>query len=408
MLPQGSTAPQRDRATWSAYILTGYFAYLETILGPVIPFLRAEQGLSYRVAGLHFSAFSLGGIVVGMAGERAARRWGRAGGIRRGAAGMAVGAVVLAGGGNPVLTIGGTFVMGTSGALLLILVQSSLADRHGSKAPVAMLESNAVASAGAVLATIGVAAATAVALGWRPAVLAAAVAGTALALGLDFGPRPTPVAPPPSSGRRNATHGKEGETQAAPPRLPRRFWAFAAVLFLGVAVEWCISYWAASFLIAERGISPSVAAGAVGVWLGAMLVGRIGGSRIAATTSPPAVIIGAFILGLAGFAVFWRVGGLGPALAGLFVAGLGVSNLYPVAVAGGADAARPWTDQATARLALGGSIAIMSVPFALGALADRTGLEAAYGIVVPVTVLGVLVGGWLFLADRRHREPRAP
>lgn len=30
----------RDRFTWLAYIMLGYFAYLQAALGPALPFLR--------------------------------------------------------------------------------------------------------------------------------------------------------------------------------------------------------------------------------------------------------------------------------------------------------------------------------------------------------------------------------
>jgi MFS family permease len=63
--------------TWATYALVGYFGYLQTVLGPLMPFLRAEHGFSYTVASLHFSAFALGSIPVGFLGDRVAERWGR-------------------------------------------------------------------------------------------------------------------------------------------------------------------------------------------------------------------------------------------------------------------------------------------------------------------------------------------
>ena len=37
-------AYRRDRRTWAAYLLLGLFAYLETSLGPAMPFIRAQLG----------------------------------------------------------------------------------------------------------------------------------------------------------------------------------------------------------------------------------------------------------------------------------------------------------------------------------------------------------------------------
>ena len=42
-----------------------------------MPFLRAELGIGYAVASLHFSAFAIGAIAIGLTGERWLRRLGR-------------------------------------------------------------------------------------------------------------------------------------------------------------------------------------------------------------------------------------------------------------------------------------------------------------------------------------------
>ena len=53
----------RDRFTWLAYLMLAYFAYLQAVLGPLVPFLRDELHLSYTVSGLHLSAFSIGMVL---------------------------------------------------------------------------------------------------------------------------------------------------------------------------------------------------------------------------------------------------------------------------------------------------------------------------------------------------------
>ena len=85
----------RDPITWATYGLVGYFAFTETVLGPIMPFLREEQGLGYAAAGLHFSAFALGGLLVGVLGDRLLGLWGRWAGLWGGASGIAFGALLL-------------------------------------------------------------------------------------------------------------------------------------------------------------------------------------------------------------------------------------------------------------------------------------------------------------------------
>ena len=67
----------RDRATWLAYCAVGLFSFLQSSLGPVMPFLRADLDFGYILASLHFSAMALGMVATGLSGDRIARRWGR-------------------------------------------------------------------------------------------------------------------------------------------------------------------------------------------------------------------------------------------------------------------------------------------------------------------------------------------
>ncbi len=85
----------RGRLTWTVYGLVGYFAYMETVLGPSMPFLREDLGLSYSAASLHFSAFAAGGVLIGLLGDGATGKWGRRPVLWGGAGGMALGALAL-------------------------------------------------------------------------------------------------------------------------------------------------------------------------------------------------------------------------------------------------------------------------------------------------------------------------
>ena len=49
-----------------AYLLLAYFAYLVSILGPILPFLREQLRLTYAGVSLHLSALAAGEIAAGM------------------------------------------------------------------------------------------------------------------------------------------------------------------------------------------------------------------------------------------------------------------------------------------------------------------------------------------------------
>jgi fucose permease len=380
-MSSGKAAPQeglfvRHPLTWATYALVGYFAYLETVLGPLMPFLRAEHGFSYTVASLHFSAFALGAMPVGFFGDRVTGRWGRRAGLWGGGAGMAAGALLLAASPLTAGTVLGAFLMGTFGGLLLITTQAVLADKYGEWSAVAITESNAAASACAILASLAVGGFAALGLGWRAALILPVVA--LLVLAARF---------------RNETLGRAStdESGKASSPLPARFWVYFGVLFLGVSVEWCVAYWGADFLENGAGLSRSAAATALSVYFVAMLVGRLLGSRLAHRLPGGILLVVTFCVALAGFPVFWLSAIPALNLLGLFVVGLGVGSIYPLAISVGVATAPGRTDTAAARLGLAGGGAILTAPFVLGAFADRVGIVSAYGIVVPLLLVAVVL-----------------
>jgi MFS family permease len=363
--------------TWATYALVGYFAYLETVLGPLMPFLRAEQGFSYSVASLHFSAFALGAVPVGFFGERVAGRWGRRASLWGGGAGMAAGALLLGASPMPAGTILGAFVMGICGGLLLITTQAILADKYGEWSAVAITESNVAASACAILASLAVGGFAAVGLGWRAALIPPVAVLVLLAIRFVNEPL----------GRARAH--EESASDKAPSALPMRFWVYFGILYLGVAVEWCVAYWGADFLENGVGLQRSAAATALSVFFVAMLTGRVLGSRLARKLSGAILLLVTLCVAFAGFPLFWLSAVPALSLLGLFIVGLGVGSVYPLAIAVGVAAAPGRTDMATARLGLAGGGAILTAPFVLGAFADRVGIERAYGIVVPLLLAAV-------------------
>jgi MFS family permease len=368
----------RHPLTWATYALVGYFAYLETVLGPLMPFLRAEHGFSYTVASLHFSAFALGAVPVGFFGERVAELWGRRASLWGGGAGMAVGTLVLAA--SPVTpgTVFGALLMGTFGGLLLITTQAILADKYMEWSAVAITESNVAASACAILASLAVGAFAALELGWRVALIPPVAALILLALRF----RNEPLG---QARIRESASGK------ASPALPLRFWAYFGVLFLGVSVEWCVAYWGADFLKNGSGLARSAAATALSTFFVAMLAGRLLGSRLARGLPGGILLSVTLCVALAGFPVFWLSAVPALSLLGLFVVGLGVGSIYPLTISVGVAAAPGRTDTATARLGLAGGGAILIAPFVLGAFADRVGIERAYGIVLPLLLAAVVL-----------------
>jgi fucose permease len=378
----------RDSATWMTYGLVGFFAFMETVLGPIMPFLRRELDLGYAAASLHFSAFALGAVLLGFFGDRIVGRWGRHAALWGGAFGVAAGALFLISSPSVWGTVPATFAMGICGALVLVTSQAVLSDRHGEYSAVALSESNVTASACAIAAPLLVGASAASGLGWRAALVLPVVALIMLAarffsLTLDL---------PPNATKDDAP--ADGST------LPPLYWVFWTLVALGVASEWCVGYWGADFLAGGTGLTRPAAATSLTAFFAAMLVGRVASSRLARTLPPAILLAMTLFVAILGFPLFWLSPGTLLALAGLFLTGLGIGGVYPLGVSAAIAAAPGNTDTAAARLAIGGGGAILVAPFVLGALADEVGIGAAFGIVVPMLLTALSLA---LIAGRRGR-----
>ena len=372
----------RTPSTWQAYLLVGYFMYVQASLGPVIPFLREDLSLGYGAAGLHFGAFALGTLFTGLVGDRPVRLLGRRTTLWGGAVGMAVGMGALAAANGAPASLSASLLTGFCASLLLMSSQAALSDLHGRWRAAAISEANVVAGVAAICAPLLVGAFARTEFpGWRGGLLFTAV--LLIAIYAFLGRAPVPSAKP-EPGDLKESDGGEGRRV-----LPAIFWGWSAVIAFCVSVEWSVAYWAASFLHGEAVLAPADAATLIGAYFVALLLGRIIGSRLARSVRPGKLLVGAVILSAAGFVPFWLAPVVfSPSLpatlasvAGLFVAGLGIGNLYPLGASLATGAAPRRVDLATSRLALTVGSALLLVPPSLGLIADRIGIGSAYAIV---------------------------
>jgi MFS family permease len=371
----------RVRLTWASYWMLGYFAFLEAVLGPLMPFIRGDLHLNYLLASLHFSAFALGAMAMGAMGDRLTHWWGRRASFWGGGVGMAAGAALLALSPSAVGTIAGAFLMGLLGNLLLITIQAALADHHAAWSPVALTEANVAASGFALLASVSVGAITGIGWSWRLTLV------VALALLAVAGARYHAVRFPMKTATSPAEAHLTPKNQARPRRA---FWAYWWLLALETGVEWSVVYWGASFLATHAGFTNADAATATGALFLAMLFGRYAGSRLARRFSGLVILVASLAIALVGFPIFWLVPVPLLRVFGLFVVGLGLANVYPLSIALASRTMPDQSDRASARLSIAAALSALLAPFALGALADNIGIGYAFGIVVPMLLLALL------------------
>lgn len=368
----------RTHFTWLAYLMLGYFAYLQASVGPLMTFLRTELHLNYTLEGLHFSAFALGAVLVGLTGDRITQLCGRRVAFWGGGASMAVGTIALVVSHQAILTLLSIVLMGYTGNLLLMTIQATLSDQHKEHRSVALIEANVIASVGASLAPLFIGGFQGLHLGWRSALL------------LMVGIFPFIFVP----SRSISIPGMQypANKQPLPSAVfPLSFWAYWSVVVLGVAIEWCVVYWGADFLAREGGVSKSSAASLMSLFFIAEIIGRFAGSRLARTMKSTRLIL--FTIGLTaiGFPLFWLVPLLPVRMVGLCITGLGIANLYPLAIALTLGTVPNQADAASARISLGVGTAVLVAPFILGWLADLVGILRSYGIVAVLLLSIVLV-----------------
>jgi MFS family permease len=364
----------RDRLTILTYAMACAFGFALASLGPAMPSMRADLGISRTIGGLHFSAMAAGSVVSGFVVERIIDAWSRRTVFWLGGAGVAAGSLVIGAGPQPAVTLAGALAVGISGAAMLTTVQSTLADHHPTRRAVALTEGNTATSVGSALPALVIGASVAIGAGWRPAFLLPAAAWAVLVLTR----RSEPIPEPPH---------RVGET--GPRRLPAAYWLFWAALVPSVGAEWSIGAWGAGYLVDVAGTSDATASVLMTAFFGAMVAGRILGGRAARSVSPFPLLLGTSTVGMAGTLLLWGSASAAPVVAGLLVAGLGISMLFPMLLSLAMETAPDRSSTASARVFVAGGSAVLLAPVTLGAIADQTGIRPAFGIVPGLFLLVV-------------------
>jgi predicted MFS family arabinose efflux permease len=380
----------RDRTTLLIYAQLAVWGYFLYGFGPAVPLLRDEQGVSAALAGLHGTGLAVGIVFGGLLFTYLARRIGRGPTIWVGMGGVVfvVGLLWVA---RPLpLTIAAAVIASTCGSLIVNGVNVALSDYHGPAAPAAISEANAAAAFTGLLAPLVVGGSVALGLGWRPALtvviaLVAAVALVAYGLRIRVPRRPPAGAPVPAADR---------------PRLPLPYWIAWTLMAACASIEVCLSLWAVDVLRTHAGLSSGAAAAAISGILVGMFLGRLVGGRFALRVPPVRLLLIALGVSFLGFALFWTSTAGWLAVAGLFIAGLGNSVHYPLAISMALGAARGQEDRAAGFSSYAIAVGFGVAPFALGWISDQVGPHRAFLILPGFIFAAVALTVWLGRATR--------
>lgn len=367
------TAIRRDPTTWSVFAGLGLVGFVLNGLGPVLPHLQDDLGLS-RVEVSNFpSLYAAGLLIVGLGGGRVITRIGRGAVFKASAVGMGASAVLLAVAPSRAIAVLAAGLLGVGAAFNMSIVNAVLPDIHGDKAVVAITQANALSSFSAISAPLLIGATLAAGWGWQLgfAMLPAAAGLSLLFVHVDM-----------------AAPAVARVTIVDQPKMARQ-WVTMVVV---ISIEFAFVFWTTDFLQNVAGFGEAKAAGMTA----AFFVGMAAARGFAGRLTPWLInlrraSVQSLMVSLIGFGLFWSLRSPPGAVLGLFVAGAGVANLYPLSYSSLAARYEGRSDRGAIVGTLASGVAISASPLLLGGVADVTGLATAMALVIPGLIITALV-----------------
>jgi MFS family permease len=358
-------AYRRDQATWVTFGALFAFGLLNALLGPVVPYLRETEHISYVVAALHQVAFALGGMTAGLlaTGSSAPRRPT----IVVGLVGAAFAGLLLGYGGLLPATIVAALLASGFATAALIRMWALLADLHRSHRAVALTEGEIAVSLAGVLtpALVGLCAATS--LTWR--------FSTVVAFGLVVAAA-VAVAVSPASDRQQVPRVDAPRDDPSRSRTRRTL----TTIFAVVGLEFTLSFWAATYLHDDVGLGREISVVLVSTLYAANLVGRLLASRVARRRTAAEVLWLSLAIAFLGLPFLLAAGGIAAASIGLVVTGIGIGGTFPLASALHVEASGRSADHALGQTLAVAGIGQIVGPLVAGTVAQLVDLR--YGLLV--------------------------
>jgi len=375
---RGRAGSRRGGFTWAAFGALGGFGFLNAILGPALPYLRASEHISYVVGAAHQVAFALGGGLAGLLAARVSARPSRAVIIRFGLVAAAVAGLGVGYGDRVAVTVVAALVVSLLGSSAMIRLWAALSDAHTGHRTVAMTEGEVAVSLGGITAPVLVGGLAATALSWRfafviGAVLVIVTVAISAAVRIPAG-RPTPSAPAARAG----TAAGSGWLK---PTL--------VVVFAVVALEFSLSFWLASYLNDSVGLSRNLAVIMVAGLYAANLLGRLGASRLGHHTTTTRLLTAAIGVGLAGLPILLAATTAAVAGLGLALVGAGIGATFPLTSALHIAASPHPADTAVGQVFTVAAIGQILGPLAVAGIAQAAGLRIGLLILPALALLAI-------------------
>lgn len=363
---------RRERFRWAAYGALLAFGYLNAVLGPALPYLRATEQISYLVGDLHQLAFAVGGGIAGLLAARDRNPLSRAATIRVGLAGAALAGLGVGFGDLVTVTVPAALAMGFLNTFALIALWAALSDAYESRRAVVMTEGEVAVSLGGIVVPLAIAGLASTAATWRFAfVIGVAVVAVAVAGSLTVR---VPERPPVRS-------------PAPRPRITRRRRSpVLIIVFAVVALEFGLSFWLASYLNVSVGLDRNLAVALVAALYAANLAGRLLASRLARRVAADRVLALALATAMLGLPLLLLAHDAATATLGFVITGAGIGAMFPLTSSLHVGDSPQVADSALGQVLLISAFGQTFGPLAVALIAEGPGLRAGL-TVLPAMVL---------------------
>ena len=357
----------RDRFFWVVAVQTAVVNFYLGGFGPAQSLLRADQGTSLTIAGLHGTAMGIASIFAGWANPRIAHKYGRSKASWIGLSIFITGLTLFVVSPPVYITIPATLITGFGVSVVINTMLTKMSHHYGKAAEIAIPQANGIASAGFVTGTalIGTIAIAYPNL-WRLGLLLALPVALVLFL----------------VGReKNEDEHVPDEDGPQSGKLSRKFWISWVGFVACISSEFATSFWAAALLKDRVGSTAAISTVAIVALGTGMGLGRWYGGLVLKSLKLDTQLLSIIALQFVGFVGFWLSHNMFISLFCLLAVGMGISMqfaLSSIRLIGLSDG-RP--DLAIGRASLAAGTAIAGAPFLLGILGDNFGISRAYIMV---------------------------
>lgn len=290
-----------------------------------------------------------------------------------GSVGLAVAIVVMGLTNWGWVSMAGGVAAALAAASLIRLLPAALATERPDDTERVMVRANAWSSLAGITSPLAVGATIAIGWGWLPG-MAVPLGVAACVVFLTAHPRRSMI-------------GSADQRAVAPIDDPvpalATWWREWVVLTTCIVIEFCFSYFAATFLHDELGLSTAAAAAGAAGWGVGMAAGRF---VVSVRPAPRSVLPSVVMIGV-GFLLLWAPGSPALAIAGIGIAGLGASPLYPTRATALLTRFPSSPDQGSARGSIASGTALLLAPAIMAGLRVLTDVRTAYLAVPALLVL---------------------